>query len=175
MEDNNELKGLGGWLILVGLGVVLTPVRLAIQTVPVYADILSDGTWEALTGSGSAYYHPLWQPLLLGEMIVNAGIFAVSLYLIYLFFSRHYLFPRFFIGLVLASVIVIPLDAWLVTFVLPHEPMFDPETTREFARVLVFGFIWVPYMLVSRRVRATFVEKRPEALPDPDPVARRTV
>ena len=39
--------------------------------------------------------------------------------------------------------------------------MFDPETTKEFMIALIGGVIWVPYMLVSKRVQATFVESMP--------------
>jgi len=45
--------------------------------------------------------------------------------------------------------------------VFPSEPMFDPETIKEFARSLVACVIWVPYMLISKRVKATFVEHMP--------------
>ena len=97
---------------------------------------------------------------------------AVSIYLIYLFFSKHYLFPKFYIGIVAVSLIFIPLDAWLVSFVVPNEPMSDAETMLEFARVLFVGLIWVPYMLISKRVKATFVEKMPNKQ-IPPPVADR--
>jgi hypothetical protein len=161
MNNEKDLKGLGGWLIVVGIGVVLSPIRVLVVYVPIYHEILTDGTWELLTSAESAYYHPLWQPLLAGEMVFNSLLVLAWTYLIYLFFSRHYLFPRVFIGVLVLSVVGIPLDAWLVSFVLPDEPMFDPETTREFTRVLIYSLIWIPYMLVSRRVKATFVERQP--------------
>lgn len=161
VKENIELKGLGGWLILIGIGAVLSPIRLLISSIQIYHPIFTDGTWEALTTIGSEVYHPLWKPLLLGEIIFNVGMVTVSIYLIYLFFAKHYLFPKFFIGIFAASVIFIPLDAWLISFVAPNEPMFDPETTKEFTRVLVTILIWVPYMLVSKRVKATYVEKMP--------------
>ena len=160
--DKKELKGLGGWLILVGLGVVLSPIRMLVTSIPVYQPVFEDGTWEALTTVGSEAYHPYWSSLLVGEIAINSIILVASLYLIYLFFSRHYLFPKLYIGIVAVSVIFIPLDAWIVTSMFPDEPMFDPDTTREFMRTLIGAVIWIPYMILSKRVAATFVEKMPE-------------
>lgn len=161
MTDNNELKGLGGWLILVGIGVVLSPIRLLSTLVPTFKPVFEDGTWEALTTEGSDAYAPYFGSLLVGEMVFNTIMVAASIYLIYLFFSKHYLFPKLYIGIVAASLIFIPLDAWVVTLVFPGEPMFDPDTTKEFMRSLIVGVIWVPYMLLSKRVKVTFVENLP--------------
>jgi hypothetical protein len=161
MTDNNELRGLRGWLILVGIGVVLSPFRLALGYVPAYYSIFTDGTFQILTSADSAAYHPLWGPLLVGEVLFNSGMMLISAYLIYLFFSKHYLFPKLYISVVGASLIFIPLDAWLGSFVITDEPMFNHATAKEFFRVLVVGIIWVPYMLLFKRVKATFVEKMP--------------
>ncbi|MFC4257732.1 DUF2569 domain-containing protein [Marinobacter lacisalsi] len=161
MSENKDLKGLGGWLILVAIGVIATPIMLLVTYVPLYVPIFQDGTWDVLTTPGSGAYHPLWGPLLVGEIVFNTILFFASLCLIYLFFSKHYLFPRVYIAIVATSLVFIPLDAWLVTIVLPSEPMFDPVTMKEFLRSLIAALIWIPYMLVSKRVKATFVEKRP--------------
>ncbi|MBD3616056.1 MAG: DUF2569 domain-containing protein [Gracilimonas sp.] len=161
MTENNELKGLGGWLILAGLGVVISPIRLLVTLIPIYKPIFENGTWEALTTEGSEAYTPYFSGILIGEITFNTIMIAASIYLIYLFFSKHYLFPKLYIGIVAASLIFIPLDAWIVTKVFPGVPMFDPDTTKEFLRSLLTGVIWIPYMLVSKRVQATFVEKSP--------------
>ena len=156
MDEIDEKKGLGGWLILVGLGVVLTPIRILATYIPIYKPIFEDGTWEALTTVGSEAYNPMWAPLLIGEIVFNFLMVVASLSLIYLFFSKHYQFPKIYISIVAASLIFIPFDAWVVTKVIPEEQMFDPETTKEFIRTLSGAVIWVPYMLVSKRVKATF-------------------
>ncbi|MES2820995.1 MAG: DUF2569 domain-containing protein [Pseudomonadota bacterium] len=159
--SNNELKGLGGWLILVGIGVVVSPFRLAYAYGPLYYSIFTDGTFQVLTNSASEAYHPLWGPLLVAEALYNSLIVLASVYLIYLFFSKHYLFPRLYITIVGVSLVFIPLDAWLGSFVITDEPMFDPATAQEFFRTLISGVIWIPYMLLSKRVKATFVENMP--------------
>ena len=161
MNDNNELKGLSGWLILVGIGVVVSPFRLAYEFGPLFYSIFTDGTFEILTTKGSEAYHQLWGPLLVFEAVFNSVMVLASLYLIYLFFSKHYLFPKVYIAIVICSLVFIPLAAWIVSFVITDKPMFDPATTTEFARTLISTVIWVPYMLVSKRVKATFVENMP--------------
>jgi len=161
MNDQNELNGLGGWLVLVGIGVVIGPFRLAYAFGPTYFSIFTDGTWEALTTTGAEHYHSLWAPFLIGEALYNSCMVLILVYLIYLFFSKHYLFPKFYIGIVAISLVFIPFDAWVGSLVLPDEPIFDPNTMKEFMRVLVGGIIWVPYMLLSKRVKSTFVEKMP--------------
>lgn len=161
MENENKLKGLGGWLYLVGFGIVFSSLRVLMDLLTIYAPIFSDGSWEALTTVGSEVYIPFFAPLLLVEINFNSALFLFSIYLIYLYFTKHHLFPKFYIGIVVVNAIFILLDAWLGTFLLPNEPMFDPETAQEFGRVLGAGIIWVPYMLVSKRVKATFIEKMP--------------
>ena len=160
-----QKKRLGGWLILVGLGVVFSPFRLLMNTLPAYEPLLQSDIWDALTNPDSAAYHPLWGPLLIGEITFNVGLFLASLYLIYLFFTRHWLFPSFYIGIVLSSLVFIPADAWLVSIVLPQEPMFDPDTTKEFVRTLIGALIWIPYMLMSQRVKETFVKDQQDLSP----------
>lgn len=167
MDNQNEPTKLGGWLILVGIGVVLSPIYLLITSATTYFPIFGDGTWEAVTTISSEFYHPLWGPLLLGEILFNFGKAIVLIFMIYLFFSRDYLFPRFYAGVIVATLIFILLDAWMVKIILPYEPLFDLETTSTFFTTLIGGLIWVPYMLFSKRAKSTFIMRMPESLYQP--------
>ncbi|EAR08309.1 DUF2569 domain-containing protein [Reinekea blandensis] len=162
MNERNDLQGLGGWLILIGIGVVIGPFRTLFTFGPIYYGIFTDGTFGLLTSQWSEFYHPLWAPVLIGETLYNSLMLIVSVVMIYLFFTKHYLFPKVYIAVVVVSLVFIPLDSWLLSFILPGEPMFGPEALGEFARTLVVALIWIPYMLISKRVKATFVEKMPQ-------------
>jgi len=160
VEDQN-LKGLGGWLILVGLGVVISPIRMLAQVVPIYQPIFADGTFGLLTDPNSEYYTPYLGLYIITEILFNAAFILGSVYLIYLFFAKHYLFPKIYILLLAGSAMFILADAWVGSFFFPGEPMMDEETGAEFGRVMIGALIWIPYMLVSKRVKLTFVEHRP--------------
>ncbi|WP_207232102.1 DUF2569 domain-containing protein [Corallincola spongiicola] len=163
MDDDKKYQGIGGWLILVAIGVVLKPIVLLVKTLPIFVPIFIDDTWQQLTTAGSEYYHPMWAPLIIGEVTFNIGMLIASVALLYLFFTKHYRFPLLFILVSVVSLGVLPLDAWLTSFLFPDEPIFDPATVKELSQTAIVALIWIPYMLVSKRVRATFIEKRPIA------------
>ena len=68
---------------------------------------------------------------------------------------------KFFIFILLINIVFIPLDASLIKVVMPEEEIFDPDTLNTLIRSIICGIVWVPYMLVSKRVKATFIEKKP--------------
>jgi len=157
-EPSNELKGLGGWLGLMGIGVVIAPFRLLSTVLPEYWTIFTDGLWEALTSPESESYHAFWAPLIIGEGVINLGVTIASFYLIYLYFEHKKLFPQLYIAILVFSPVFTFLGAWASTIVLPDEPMFNPDTVGGFGGQLLVALIWIRYMWVSRRVKATFVE-----------------
>ncbi len=150
-------SGLGGWLILVGFGLLLAPLKLLGFVVQSFPPIVQDGTWEVLTTPGSEAYHPLWAPLLLGELVVNLAFIGAGVALLLFFFLRSRRFPTLYIAVTIANLLFLLSDAWLGSIVVPDEPMFDADTARELGRSVVGALIWVPYMLASKRVKNTFV------------------
>ncbi|MBW8640329.1 DUF2569 domain-containing protein [Hoeflea sp. WL0058] len=157
MSDvRGQYEGLGGWLILVGIGIVVTPIRTAAELLPIYVPIFTDGTFQYVTTPGTEAYHPLWAVIILSEVCINALLFLGGVYLIYLFFRKREFFPRLFIYLAVFGFVFVFVDAMSIKIVLPSEPIFDTPTITELAKSGATVFIWVPYMLVSERVKATF-------------------
>ena len=149
--------GLSGWLVLVGLGLCITPIRLAIFLLQTFPPIFRDGTWGTLTTPGPAPYHPFWGPLLIAEMAINLVFIAMSIYLLFLFFRKSSRFPKLYIIFLCSNLAFLLADAFAARIVLPDQPIMDPETAREFGRSIVSASIWVPYLFLSKRVKNTFV------------------
>lgn len=158
MIEKAKHEGLGGWLIFVGLGIVFSPLKIIALILPIYSELFTNGSWEVLTTPGMEAYDPLWAPILIGEIAINAGLVIVWLLVAFLFFSKKEAFPKFYIGIMVFTLVFILADALAGKVVLPNEPVFDPDTTKELVRQLIVVLIWVPYMFVSKRVKATFVK-----------------
>ena len=155
--DASELQGLSGWLVLVGIGVVLTPIRMSFDIYTLWKSVSATGTWEALSNPASENYVRMWAPLVLGEMFINGVLLACSVYLVVLYFRTRRRFPVWYIALVVSSILVILLDSVLTNLLFPQQTVFDPGTVKDFVKAVISALIWIPYMLVSKRVKATFV------------------
>lgn len=151
-------SGLGGWLILVGIGIVLGPIILIWQGVMVFSAALGDGVLFAFANPGSEFHNPLGAAVIAFEMIANVAMVGLTIYQAMLFFGKKRKFPGFFIGMQLAYIALVLVDATLVSLAFPEIPVFDAETSSLLVRAIVPAMIWIPYMLVSKRVKQTFVE-----------------
>jgi len=155
-EIKTGSQGLGGWLILVAIGLIISPIRIGIIELTLLG-IFVDGTWSVLSNSASEFYNPTLSLIIPIEFMFNLAFIFGFIFLIYLFFTKSSNFPRWYIAVYLANLIVIILDAVAVKIAVPGQPLFDTQTTGEFLRSLAACVIWVPYMFKSKRVEATFV------------------
>lgn len=174
VTTQKPLEGLGGWLVLVGIGLVLSPLRLLMEMVPIYADVFGNGVFGMLLDPDGAAYNPKLAALLVVEIGINVLMIAGAVIATVLFFMKHPVFPKVFIAFHLVTLVLIVADALAVGYLIPDQPTFDPDTMKEIVREVAACAIWIPYMLVSKRVKNTFVRKDSGAVdpgaPDPQPV-----
>ena len=158
-EEEPSIKPIpfGGWLILVGLGVVLSPIRLLIFLINTYPPIFTDGTWAEIAYPEGDSYILYWGPLLISELAINSIIVAGSFYLVYAYFKKLSIFPHCYAAISSFSLLFVLVDAYFVSLIIPGIEMFDQETMTEILRVLVSLLIWVPYLYISQRSKETFV------------------
>lgn len=157
-------SGLGGWLILPAIGLVFSPFRILAYVGRDILPIFQDGGWEVLTTPGMEMYHPLWAPLIILETAGNLFFVGFAVVLIYLFFTKSHRFPSLMIAYLLSNLGFIVLDSLMGNFIPFLADEFDADVMKEIVRGVVGAMVWVPYFLVSKRVKNTFVRR------DPDPV-----
>jgi len=149
-------SGIGGWLILPTLGLFLTPLIVGYQLITIFVPIFTNGTFETLTTPGSEAFHPLWASLLIFEIISNILVVAFALALIVLEFMKVRFFPALMIAYFAFKFCMLVVDH-LFSMQIPLIAEQDPSLfTPDFIGALVGTFVWIPYFLVSKRVKNTF-------------------
>jgi hypothetical protein len=149
--------GLRGWLLLVGIGVILGPIRLMMGMVSIYAPFWDAAMISIVTDPFAENFNPLISALVIGGFAANTSLLLAQLYLIYGYFKQKKWFPRVYVSVLLLSIIYIFLDALAAAYAFPGETVWDNEAKKDLTRLIISAFIWVPYMFVSRRVKNTFV------------------
>ena len=154
---NQGPAGLGGWLIFVAIGLVVTPLKLVSLLLTTFLPLFKDGTVQALTTPGSEHYHPLWRALIAYEVFGN-GLFALAfLGLAILFFSKSRRFPKLYMAPLLTNLVFLIGDEIMGSQIPALASSDNFDSMKEIVRTMIACCIWVPYMMVSKRVKNTFV------------------
>jgi hypothetical protein len=124
-----------------------------VKSAPAY----SMNSWHTLTNSSGGAYHALWAPLLIFDLLGNLTLLGCAILLIALYFQKRRTFPRVFIVFMLLNAVIHLTDHFGTELVLGDKQKSGIEDTRALSRACVPCFIWIPYMLKSRRVKVTFV------------------
>lgn len=151
-------KAIGGWLILLCIGIIGAPIKNVIYFYNAFPPLFDDGTWEALTSVDSEHYSPLWGPLLISEMAAAMFFLASLLYIAFLFFKKKASFPKWYITITIFSIVYALVDAYVLTMILPQIKMFDENTVSTLLQSLIPLLIWAPYLIISKRSKATFTQ-----------------
>jgi hypothetical protein len=145
----SDLNGIGGWLILPAIGLVVSPF-MSLHGIITDTLLLTSSTYTSLSAN-----HPSLTSLLIFEIIMNAAICAAVICLNFLFFMKKRLVPRCIITLYAALCVLMLADHLAATAVFPSADLSAGLITV--VRAFIVAAIWIPYFLNSRRVEATFV------------------
>ena len=120
-------KGIGGWLILVKVGLSIG-VLLAVFAL-----------WSSVSDG------------ILIDSLLNLVDLGIFILLLYMFATEKRLFPTFFI-------VFLSLGA-LISLAVANSPEAPQGSIRDAVVSILQAAVWIPYMMVSKRVKATFVNK----------------
>ncbi len=153
-----EPRGIGGWLILPIIGLIITSVYGIFTFIRDLLPVFKEGLWPALTTPGSAAYHPLWAPALIFELVMGVALIALPIVLLMIMKNKSRRLPKlmvaWYVGVLLAQIIDVVLLSQIPA--VANQP--DGGDFKDLARAAVVCAIWVPYFLISKRVKNTFVE-----------------
>jgi len=149
-------QGIGGWLLLPALGIVISPIRVTVEMFHSMLPVLKPGVWQALTDPASDAFHPLLPPLIQFEAVANVLLVVLAVVTAICFFAKKRSAPRVFIAFLGLSLAVQAVD-WAWAAQLPARFQADEAGSwKELAKAAVACAVWVPYFLLSRRVANTF-------------------
>lgn len=164
--DDSRYQGLGGWLVLVGIGLLISPIRLLFNSREQWY-VLSERKWAYVSqtfGPGATYIE-------LSALIATLGLILLCILATVLFFKQRRSFRPAFIILSVLGVVTPAI------FLLLWHRTGAPElaaTNKDIALLIgevIRVSIWTAYMLRSKRVRATFVNTYRNPAPSPSGTA----
>lgn len=149
-------SGLGGWLVLVQIGLWSSLIMLLFSLVTSVLTIDVE-VWEAVTSKGSEYYHPLWGPFMIAEIIINMLLLIFCIYIIVKFYGKKSTLPRLMIIFYIVNLAIIIVDYILVLQIPLLREMDNGDSIKEIVRAVLVCAIWTAYFTQSVRVKNTFV------------------
>ena len=141
-EVKPQLAGIGGWLVLPAIGLVLG-IIIAIISIVISFSMFSD---VSRAGYGGLYTL---------EILVAFGFFIFLIYNATRFFGKKINAPFMMIAFMVANVAISGL--LLVIDLSAGAEMFAVENGKGLLRGIISAAIWIPYFRVSKRVKATFI------------------
>lgn len=154
VESANAPKGLGGWLILVGFGLCKTLIISLPQFFKTYAELIFSGDWIKLSQESVAPWFPFF---ILFEFLGSVASIVFALIATIYFFRKSKKFKKWYVVFLGFNACFMLLDLIIVYQIAGAQDLIDHEIFTVVGGALVGALIWIPYVMVSERVRNTFV------------------
>jgi hypothetical protein len=150
---SGQPQGLGGWLILVAIGLFARPL-VSIVGISRLAPMLTVSAWQQFAQPAGSSYRAVWGVFIVFELVANLGIGIASVLLLVWFFQRRRAFPRTFIYLLIVQVLFALADPALAKALAGAEA--EGLSPPQAISLAVSSAAWILYMIRSTRVQLTF-------------------
>lgn len=150
-EDYNKI---GGWLILVIVGYIIT-IFSAVKTVVKGYNLYLDGTMPKLIDSKSEYYNPFVYNLTNFDLVIKVVLVIAVILAILFMFSKKSFYPRYAIGLIVAVNII---NLSRILYLNYNGIAVSSENIIRVIGSFCRAGVWITYFIKSKRVKYTFIK-----------------
>jgi hypothetical protein len=156
MSPKPELTGIGGWLVLPAIGIIIRPL---IALFGVFACLaFFGGAQNIIAAIGLNAYQQL-KPIVGFELLGNLFMIGFCAYVAVMFFGKKKSAPKLYTAMLFAQVIFVTIDALLMNFLYPATGQASGPNSEasSLASAFIAAGIWASYFNKSVRVKNTFV------------------
>jgi hypothetical protein len=143
-----EPVGIKGWLILPAIGTVLSPIYLTLSFIKLVPTL--ENVWAARAGLSTGLF-----VFVIVETAMNIAFILGWLAAILLLVMKSPYYPKAYVALMGGMVVFLLVDMVISAGVYNHQPGQDDLISL--GRTILVAAIWIPYMMLSKRVKNTFV------------------
>ncbi|WP_445669493.1 DUF2569 family protein [Paenibacillus sp. FSL R10-2736] len=149
--------GFGGWLVLFAASLFVQFIRLLLSILDNYSIIISD-EFKLITDPDSEYYNSSLYPSLIVDTILSLFICIMIIFIIYFCIRHSIWFKKLSVIYIISSFIIQCLTLfWLLGIhFLPEEFYEEINIYQGVISSLAYMLIWLPYLLISKRVKNTY-------------------
>lgn len=145
----NGLEGIGGWLILLAIGLAIAPF-FSLHGIVTDLSVLTGASHQSILSE-----RPGLAGLILFEAITNSIFLLILACLNFLFYSKKKIFPMCMIAYLAFSFFVLLTDHLIAGALMPSAD--HSAGLVAVIRAFIGAAVWIPYFLNSERVEQTFV------------------
>lgn len=157
MKNKIHKKPINGSLIVALLATILAPFLSLNSFRFGILPFATDDRWINISNSLLHTYNPEWVKLVYFEFCSNIFLFLYTIFLLVSFILRKKYYSKVIIFYFVLKIILLALIYYFQTVIKgPPTPTLSQISGVGF-RSLIFTGIWVPYFLLSEKVRETFI------------------
>jgi hypothetical protein len=143
-----EPVGIKGWLILPAIGTVLSPIYLIISFSKLVPTL--EKVWAARAALSTGLF-----VFVIVETLFNVAFILGWLGAILLLALKSPYYPKTYVALMGGMVVFLLVDMIVSAGGYNHQPGQDELISL--GRTILVAAIWIPYMMLSKRVKNTFL------------------
>lgn len=153
-----RISGLGGWLILVQIGLYGTILMLLMQLFGNSLSVFDAEIWNLFTSSESEFYHPLWGFIFVFEIVFIVTVLLFGVFILFNFYMKKSITPTLFIVFYCAIAMFGIIDYVLLYQIPLAKEIEGGNSLRDIIRSVLTSAIWCAYFIKSERVQNTFIK-----------------